>query len=104
MIGVLVYYKYSERAYFSLINDACIILIGQHLRKLCFFIDFFLNSDSSVTIYAIEMISPVSLLKVLLEGSVSQIFDIGPRFYFVKNRVTFCHFLSNFYIFIFYIS
>ena len=35
--------------------------------------------------YAIEMIFPVSLLKVLLEGSLSQIFDIAPRFYFMSK-------------------
>ena len=64
VIGVLVYYRYSERAYFSLFNDASIILMGQHLRKLRFFNFYFLNSDSSVTIYAIEMIFSESLLKV----------------------------------------
>ena len=34
VIGVIVYYRFSERAYFSLFNDANIVLIGQHLRKL----------------------------------------------------------------------
>ena len=87
MIGVLVYYRYSERAHFSLFNDACKILIGQHLRKFVigFFHFYFLNSDSSVTIFAFEMIFSVSLLKVLLEGSLSQIFDIGPIFYFMSK-------------------
>ena len=34
MIGIIVYYTYSERAYFSLFNDVYIILIGQHFREL----------------------------------------------------------------------
>ena len=34
VVGVIVCYRYSERTYFSLFNNANIILIGQHLRKL----------------------------------------------------------------------
>ena len=34
VIGVTVCYRYSERAYFSLFNDAYIILIGQNLIEL----------------------------------------------------------------------
>ena len=89
MIGVLVKNTYSERAYFSLFNDVYIILIGKYFRKLRFFNDFFqfyfLNSDVSVTLHAIKMIFSVSLLKGLLEGSVSQIFDIDPRYHFMSK-------------------
>ena len=30
MLGIIVYYSYSERVYFSLFNDVYIILIGQN--------------------------------------------------------------------------
>ena len=33
MIAVIVYYRYSERVYFSLFNDISVILIGQNLKK-----------------------------------------------------------------------
>ena len=37
--------------------------------------------------------------KILLEGSVSQIFDLGLSFYFMlKKRVTFGHFLKLFFL------
>ena len=52
MIAVIAHYTYSGRLYFSLFNDVCVFLIGQELKKLRFFIDFFhfyfLNSDISV--------------------------------------------------------
>ena len=41
-----------------------------------------------------EMKLSVNLPEVVLEGSMSQIFDIGPSFYYVKNRVTFYHFFQ----------
>ena len=46
---------------------------------------YLLNSDISVTVHAIKMIISVSLLKVLLEESMSQIFDIGPRYDFMSK-------------------
>ena len=87
MIDVNIYYRYSERVYFSLLNDVYLILIDQDLRELLFFIDFchfyFLNSDISVTIYVTEMNFSVCAHKVPLEGSMSQIFNIGPSYYFM---------------------
>ena len=34
MIDVIIYYRYSERVYFSLFNDVYLILIDQDLREL----------------------------------------------------------------------
>ena len=31
---VIVYYRYSERVYFTLFDDVYVIIIGQYLRKL----------------------------------------------------------------------
>ena len=78
MIAVIVHYTYSGRLYFSLFNDLCVFFIGQELKKLRFFIDFFhfyiLNSDISVTIHVMRLEFSECDLKVLLEGIVSQIF------------------------------
>ena len=42
--------------------------------------------DISLTIYIIKLNFFVNILNVPLEGSVSQIFDLGPSFYFmIKN-------------------
>ena len=42
--------------------------------------------DISVTIHIIPLRFSVCILKVLLEGSVSQIFDLGPSFYFMAKN------------------
>ena len=34
MTGTIVYYSLPERAYFSLFNEICIILIGQQVKEL----------------------------------------------------------------------
>ena len=58
--------------------------------------------DISFTIYIIHLKFPVCILKVLLEGSVSQTFYLGPSFYFMaKNGQLFVLFCNTiFYIFI----
>ena len=45
----------------------------------------FLNMDISLTIYVIDLRFSVYNLKVLLEGSVSQIFYLGPSFHFMAK-------------------
>ena len=42
--------------------------------------------DISVTIHIIHLKLSVCILKVLLEGSVSQILYLGPRFYFMAKN------------------
>ena len=42
--------------------------------------------DISLTIYIINLKLSVSILNVPLEGSVSQIFDLGPSFYFMTKN------------------
>ena len=42
--------------------------------------------DISVTIYAIDLRFSVYILKVPLEGSVSQILDLGPSFHFMAKN------------------
>ena len=87
IIDIIVHYRYFGRLYFSLFNDVCVFLIGQELKKLRFFIDYihfyFFNSDISVTLHVMRLTFSEGNLKVLLEGSVSQIFYLGPSFYFI---------------------
>ena len=77
MVVVMVHYIYYERSYFSLSFDIQVILKGRKLRKLKIYNDFFhfyfLNMDISLTIYFIDLRFSVYNLKVLLEGSLSQI-------------------------------
>ena len=42
--------------------------------------------DISLTIYVIDLRYSVYILKVLVEGSVSQIFYLGPSFYFMAKN------------------
>ena len=60
------------------------------------FFDFYLlNMDISLRICFPGMQFCIVGQKVVLEGTVSQIFDLGLSFYFyVKKRVTFGHFLK----------
>ena len=46
----------------------------------------FLNSDISITIYAIEINFSVCITNVLLEGSMSQIFYLGSSSYFMSKK------------------
>ena len=48
-----------------------------------FFYFYFLNIDISVTIHAMDPGFSVRFPKVLLEGSMSQIFHLGPTFHFM---------------------
>ena len=49
-----------------------------------------------MTIYLIDLSFSVYILKVLLEGSVSQIFYLGPSFHFMaKNGQLFVFFMQN---------
>ena len=52
--------------------------------------------DISVTIYIIDLRFSVYILKVLLEGSLSQFFYLGPSFHFMtKNGKLFVFFMQN---------
>ena len=52
--------------------------------------------DISVTIYLIDLGFSVYILKVLLEGRVSQILYLGPSFHFMaKNGQLFVFFMQN---------
>ena len=55
---------------------------------------FFFNMDISLTIYIINLKICVCDLKVLPEGSMSQNFDLGPRFYFMTKNDK--HFVNSF--------
>ena len=48
----------------------------------------------SVTIQVMDLKFSMGILK-LLEGSVSQIFDIGPSSYFMSKKGNFLSFLQN---------
>ena len=55
-------------------------------KEIIFFHFYFLNMDSSVTIYITELKFSVWILKVLLEGSVSHFFYLGPSFHFMTKN------------------
>ena len=63
--------------FFSLFNDICGILMGREIRKLSIqnrlFHFYFLNMDISVTIHIIHLKFSVCILKIRLEGSISNI-------------------------------
>ena len=47
---------------------------------------YFLNIDISVTIQVFGLTFMVCVLKVTLEGSMSQYFDLGLSFYFMSKN------------------
>ena len=81
---------------FLLSIDLQVSLKGRKLRTLRIYNDFFhfyfLNIDISLTIYVIDLKFSVCILKVLLQGRVSQFFYLGPGFhliFFAKQFSTF---------------
>ena len=54
--------------------------------------------DISVTIHGFDLRFRVHVLNVPLEGSVSQIFNLGFSFFYVKKRVTFGYFFKSFFL------
>ena len=66
------------------------------LNLFCHF--YFLNMDISLNIYTLAITFYTGVFDIPLEGSVSQIFYLGPGFYFMtKKRVTFGHFLKLYF-------
>ena len=57
--------------------------IGTSKNKNQIFNVIFLNKDISVTTLDITMKLPMTALHIHFEGSVSQNFYLGPRFYFM---------------------
>ena len=51
-----------------------------------FFFIYFLNKDISFNIPSTFLISLIYVDEGHMEGSVSQIFDLGPSFYFMRSR------------------
>ena len=50
-----------------------------------FFQFYFLNKDISVTMYVIDLIFSLRIPNIHPKGIVSQIFDLGPSFYFMSK-------------------
>ena len=53
--------------------------------KFRFFMLFFSNKDISIIVADIILKFCMLVLYILLEGSVSQIFYLGPSFYFMQS-------------------
>ena len=51
-----------------------------------FFHFYFLNMDISLNIYTLVIQFYTEILNIPLEGTVSQIFDLGPGFYFMTKN------------------
>ena len=47
---------------------------------------YFLNKDISVTIYNTSLEFKICIHEIIMEGSMSQIFDLGLSFYSIKSR------------------
>ena len=58
---------------------------GSKSKNLIFY-DIFFNTDISITNQDIAMKFCIAILHINCEGSVSQIFDLGPSFYFMLSR------------------
>ena len=56
---------------------------------MCFFHVHFLNMDISVNITHTSFRFETCILEIQMEGSMSQNFDIGPSFHFMKSRKLF---------------
>ena len=59
--------------------------IGREKGKTPIFHVIFLNKDISIIVADIILKLCMSVLYILLEGSVSQIFYLGPSFYFMQS-------------------
>ena len=57
--------------------------IGLEKSKILIFYVIFLNKDISITVADIILKFCILVLHILSEGSVSQIFHLGPSFYFM---------------------
>ena len=68
--------------------------IKEIINVISIFSLLFLNMDISVTIYIINLRFSVCILKVVLEGRVSQISYLGPSFYFMAKKGNFLLFYS----------
>ena len=91
IISTVSYYTSNYRSYFSLSNEINYVRITSVFMNLLilnlFFHFYFLNMDISLNIYTLVMKFYTGALNIPLEGSVSQIFYLGPGFYFMnKNR------------------
>ena len=59
--------------------------IGREKGKILIFHVIFLNNDISITFADIILKFCMLVLHILPEGSVSQIFSLGPSFYFMQS-------------------
>ena len=57
--------------------------IGHEKGKILIFYVIFFNKDISITFADIILNVCISVFHILPEGSVSQIFHLGPSFYFM---------------------
>ena len=59
--------------------------IGREKGKILIFHVIFLNNDISITVADIILKFCMLVLHILPEGSMSQIFYLGPSFYFMQS-------------------
>ena len=93
----------NVRLYFCLSNHINEIMIKLIFRKLWilnqFFNFYFLNMNISLNNYAPVIRFKGGALNIILEGTVSQNFDLGLSYHFIfKKRITFGHFLKLFFL------
>ena len=59
--------------------------LGYEKGKILIFHGIFLNNDISITVADIILKFCMLVIHILPEGSVSQIFHLGPSFYFMQS-------------------
>ena len=60
------------------------VRVNTKFENLLFF-SYFFNKDISFNIQCTYLKFGIHILECQLEGSVSQIFDLGPSFYFMQS-------------------
>ena len=84
---ILTCYISNERSYFSLSNHILdIIMFFRKYEFKTIFITYFFNIDILVTVHVFDLKFCFHILKVPLEGSVSQILYLGLGSYFMSKN------------------
>ena len=90
ILSTVSYYTSNHRSYFSLSNEINYVGITSLFMNVLilnlFFHFYFLNMDIPLNIYTLVIKFYTGVLDIPLEGSVSQILDLGPGFYFMTKN------------------
>ena len=90
IVSTVSYYTSNHRSYFSLSNEINYVGITSVFMNVLilnlFFHFYFLNMDISLNIYTLVIQFYTGVFNIPLEGTVSQIFYLGPGIYFMTKN------------------